>query len=166
MRDRLIGMALLVAAAMPSAAIAEDAAGNWLGMLHPSALVMLRLAVHIRADGHGGLQGTFDSLDENMTGTPLAEIESTPRTLSFKVPAVSGSYSGRWDAAAGPRRRSRLRAPHGGGGIRSTRQAMASAFRRTRRQLRLKEIRMHHRFARAKFAPLIALALVFALAGS
>src|SRR5438270_11074938 len=77
-------------AAFPAVAPGQDATGDWLGTLQPGALTTLRLAVHVRSDGHGGFQGTLDSLDQNSLGLPLADITATPETWSFKVPTVGG----------------------------------------------------------------------------
>src|SRR3954471_3769137 len=87
-------------AALPAAAEAQEATGDWVGMIQPVPLATLRLAVHIRPDGHGGLAGSLDSLDQKANGAPLADVAMQAQSLSFKVPAVGGSYSGRWDAAA------------------------------------------------------------------
>jgi D-alanyl-D-alanine-carboxypeptidase/D-alanyl-D-alanine-endopeptidase len=96
------GWLLLVAAliALPAAALGQDATGDWLGTLQTGPLVSLRLAVHIKADGHGGFQGTLDSLDQNTFGLPLVGLTATPEVLSFKVPTVGGAYSAKWDANA------------------------------------------------------------------
>src|SRR6476469_4170431 len=100
MRGISIGLTLFALALAPTAATAQSAAGVWIGMIQPAALVTLRLAVHLKSDGHGGLPGTIDSVDQNANGTPLADIAATPSRLSFKVPAVNGSYSGTWDPSA------------------------------------------------------------------
>jgi CubicO group peptidase (beta-lactamase class C family) len=91
---------LAVLAGFPAAALAQDATGDWLGSLQTGPLTTLRLAVHVKSDGHGGFQGTLDSLDQNTRGLPLSDVAATPEALSFKVPAVGGAYSGKWDAAA------------------------------------------------------------------
>ncbi len=81
-------------------ATAQEATGDWLGMLRPSPFAMLHLTVHIKPDGHGGFQGTLDSPDQNVSGLPLSDIAATAGVLSLKVPTISGIYSGKWDAAA------------------------------------------------------------------
>ncbi len=63
--------------------------------------VKLRLAVHIRRDANGALEGTLDSLDQNANGLPLAAVTAAADTLAFTVPVINGSYSAKWDAAAG-----------------------------------------------------------------
>ena len=101
MQGLLTRLVLIFALAFPpAAAFAQSATGNWVGMIQPASLATLRLAVHLRSDGHGGLAGTLDSLDQKANGTPLADVAATPSRLSFKVPAVGGSYSGAWDPGA------------------------------------------------------------------
>lgn len=92
--------AAVLAWSAPAPALAQEATGDWLGTLQTAPLVMLRLAIHIKPDGHGGLEGTLDSLDQNVNGLALSDISATAGILSFKAPAVGGAYSGKWDAAA------------------------------------------------------------------
>ncbi len=80
--------------------LAQEATGDWVGTLRASALVSLHFAIHIKPDGHGGLRGTMDSPEQNMSGLALSDISATADTLSFKVPAASAVYSGKWDATA------------------------------------------------------------------
>ncbi|MDB5692802.1 MAG: serine hydrolase [Alphaproteobacteria bacterium] len=86
--------------AWSTAALAQEAAGDWVGTLRASALVIIHFAVHIKPTGHGGLQGTMDSPEQNMSGLALSDISAREGALSFKVPAAKAVYSGRWDAAA------------------------------------------------------------------
>src|SRR4051812_25191738 len=101
MRGLLTRLVLLVAlGSVPAGALAQGAVGDWVGMIQPAPLATLRLAVHIRSDGHGGLTGSLDSLDQHANGTPLADVAAMQSTLSFKVPAVNGSYFAHWQSGA------------------------------------------------------------------
>lgn len=88
----LLGLILL-----PAAAGAQDAKGDWAGTLQVNATVELRLAVHIRATQSGALTGSFDSLDQQALGMPLANLTATAGRLSFDVPAVKGRYEATWN---------------------------------------------------------------------
>jgi CubicO group peptidase (beta-lactamase class C family) len=95
------GAALAVLALAGGEAIAQDAAGDWWGLLGPESgpRPPLRLAVHIKSDSAGALTGTFDSLDQKAIGLPLADISVKDGMLSFTLPSVEGRYAGRWDPA-------------------------------------------------------------------
>jgi len=77
-----------------SAAHAQTAVGDWQGTLKAGA-VSLRIAVHIAADANGQFSGTLDSLDQGARGIPLAAIVVGNSQLTFTVPAVSGSFTGK-----------------------------------------------------------------------
>lgn len=85
--------------ALPAAASAQDAKGDWAGTLAVNASVKLRLAVHITANESGALAGTFDSLDQQALGMPIANLAATSGSLSFDVPAVKGHYEATWNGA-------------------------------------------------------------------
>src|SRR5262245_48876174 len=84
---------LLIGAAV-SDAFGQSVAGDWQGTLRAGAM-NLRLAVHIAADPDGKLNGTLDSLDQGATGIRIGVITVTDRQVTFTVPAVAGSFTGR-----------------------------------------------------------------------
>jgi CubicO group peptidase (beta-lactamase class C family) len=90
---------LLLLIALPAAASAQDAKGDWAGTLEVNASVRLRLAVHIATNDSGTLAGTVDSLDQQALGMPVANLAATSGTLSFDVPAVKGHYEATWNDA-------------------------------------------------------------------
>jgi len=96
-----IAAPLLAAAAMAvsTPAAAQDAEGDWVGMLEPAPGTRLPLVVHIARNDAGALSGTMDSPTQGATGLPLAEIALAEGRLAFKVPAVAGEYAGTWNAA-------------------------------------------------------------------
>ena len=77
-----------------SMADAQTVAGDWQGTLNAGA-VSLRIALHITADPDGTFKGTLDSLDQGARGIPLGAVTITDRQVTFTVPAVSGSYTGK-----------------------------------------------------------------------
>ncbi len=90
-------LAAVLAFAAP--AMAEDAAGDWTGVVTTPAAA-LHVAVHIHATGAGGYTGTVDSPDQGAFDVPLAKVVVSEGRLSFDVPATHGSYAGQWDAGA------------------------------------------------------------------
>jgi hypothetical protein len=92
-------LSALLAAALPAAAFAEDAVGDWVGKVSPQG-VDLTIATHIKKDADGKLSGVAESPDQTTTSLPMADIVATPDTLSFAVPMVRATYAGKWDPAA------------------------------------------------------------------
>jgi serine-type D-Ala-D-Ala carboxypeptidase/endopeptidase len=90
-----VGVAL---AASPAAA--QDAAGDWVGVIEVSPEIRLPLIVHIKRDDAGVLSGTMDSPTQGVRGLPLTEIASDAGTLDFAVLAIGGTYKATWDAEA------------------------------------------------------------------
>ena len=85
----------------PAAALAApEATGDWAGVLEPAPGTRLPLVVHVRRDDAGALGGTMDSPTQGVSGLPLAGIAREGESLAFTVPAIGGSFQGRWDAAA------------------------------------------------------------------
>lgn len=66
--------------------IAGDYSGVLAGALH--------LKLHIAAAPDGGFAGTLDSLDQNAMGIPCADFQLDGANLSFRVPAVKGTWKG------------------------------------------------------------------------
>ncbi len=87
------GAILLLCAAMP--ARAEDAAGDWAGVLGGQ----LHLIVHIQKAPDGKLSGIVESVDQGDAKIPIDAIDATPDRLKFTVAAIAGAYDARWDDA-------------------------------------------------------------------
>jgi pimeloyl-ACP methyl ester carboxylesterase len=90
----VVGASFLMLIGTASMADDQTVAGDWQGTLNAGA-VRLRIAVHITADPNGQFKGTLDSLDQGARGIPLGSITIIDRQLTFTVPAVSGSYTGK-----------------------------------------------------------------------
>jgi CubicO group peptidase (beta-lactamase class C family) len=100
MTNVLKRIALLAAVANLATAVpatAQDAAGDWLGILEVAPGTRLPLVVHFKHDDAGAMSGTIDSPVQGVNGLPLAEILASDGRLAFTVPAISGHYEGSWD---------------------------------------------------------------------
>jgi uncharacterized protein len=90
----IVAAGFVLLAGNVSSAQEPTVAGDWLGTLKAGA-VSLRLAVHIAADPDGQFKGTLDSLDQGARGIPISAIAVNNGQLTFTVPAVSGSFTGK-----------------------------------------------------------------------
>ena len=89
------GMALMLA---PFAAVAEDAAGDWLGVIKlPNA--ELHVGVRLTKAADGSYSGVFDSFDQGVRNLPLSEVKATGDSLSFALTAPVARYDAKWDDA-------------------------------------------------------------------
>jgi hypothetical protein len=92
-------LAGLMAAATATTALAQDATGDWIGTVKtPGA--DLTITMHVKAGANGALEGYAGSPDQTPTPLPMADIVVKDGTLTFAVPMVQGTYSGKWDAGA------------------------------------------------------------------
>ena len=96
----LVKTLALAAVTIAAPAAAQEAAGDWAGVLQVSESVRLPVVVHVKRDDAGVLTGTLDSPSQGAVGLPLAEIAAAEGRLAFKVPAVGGEYAGTWDAGS------------------------------------------------------------------
>ena len=93
-----IAIGLIAAIAIAAPASAQEAAGNWVGVLEPVPGAQLPLVLHIARDEAGALSGTLDSPAQGVKGLPLAEVTAGAGRLSFTLPSIGASYAGQWDA--------------------------------------------------------------------
>ena len=82
-------------------AMAQEAAGDWHGVLNVPPSEQLRAAIHLSAGQGGGLEGTFDTPDRATYDVPLGDVVAKDGRLSFAIPRLRAIFSGTWDAAAG-----------------------------------------------------------------
>jgi D-alanyl-D-alanine-carboxypeptidase/D-alanyl-D-alanine-endopeptidase len=92
-------LAAFAAIAIAVPATAQEAVGNWAGVLEVAPGTRLPLAVHIERDVSGTLSGTMFSLAQG-AALPLAGIAVEGGSLAFSAPTIGGSYKGQWDAEA------------------------------------------------------------------
>ncbi len=94
-----IGLAAAMGLAMASgSAMAQDAKGDWWGLL-PAGRGWMRVVVHV-TPGAGGLAGTLDSPDQKVAGIALTDVVARDGKLTFAVPTIGGGFAGMWDAKA------------------------------------------------------------------
>jgi outer membrane receptor protein involved in Fe transport len=100
MRYGLLGGLLAATAviAAPIGAQAQEAAGDWHGVLVVGANV-LRIVVHIKAGPDGKLTGELVSPDQSPRGFPLADVAMSGDKLSFALPQIAAAYEGKWEPA-------------------------------------------------------------------
>ena len=92
---KLMFAAAALALLAGGAARAEDAAGDWAGVL----MGQLHVIIHLEKGSDGKWSGTLQSPDQGPTKIPVGEVDATPDHLKFTVPAIHGAYDGTWDAA-------------------------------------------------------------------
>ena len=71
-------------------AAAQEAAGDWVGVLDVGRERRLPLVVHIKRDDAGALTGTMDSPAQGATALPLAEIAARADGWRSRFPSVAG----------------------------------------------------------------------------
>lgn len=76
-------------------ALAEDAAGDWAGVIAGQ----LHVIIHLTRGADGKLGGVLESVDQGDVKIPLGTVDATADHLKFTLPAVNGSYDGTWDDA-------------------------------------------------------------------
>jgi hypothetical protein len=86
-------------AAACGAAQAQDAKGDWHGVLSVPNGPMLRFGLTINAKAGGGYEGYATSPDQGGEQIALDTAKVENGTLAFAIAAINGSYSGKWDAA-------------------------------------------------------------------
>lgn len=100
LKRMVLTLAALAALAIVAPATAQEAAGNWVGIIEPAPGSRLPLVLHVERDDAGTLSGTVDSPLQGVQGLPLAELMVEAGILSFTVPTIGGSYRGEWDEDA------------------------------------------------------------------
>jgi uncharacterized protein len=91
--------ALMMGALLVSAARAQEAAGQWNGLLSVSG-VELRIGEKIEQAG-GALTGSLTSPDQGPGEIPIQDVRMDQGKLTFAVPMIRGRYEGQWDAVQG-----------------------------------------------------------------
>lgn len=97
MHIKTSALALLVAAALGGSALAEDAAGHWVGAVKTPIGVELTIVAHLKPAAAGGLEGYAESPDQVLTPLPLSDVKATPDSLGFTISQVKATFAGAWD---------------------------------------------------------------------
>lgn len=91
---------LLAIVTLTAATPAPQAVGVWHGAMTLPGRGDFHVVVRIKEED-GGLTGVLESPDVSSQAQALTNVEVAGDVLTFKAPAVNGSYTGRWDAATG-----------------------------------------------------------------
>lgn len=95
-----LSVSVLAVGLLASAARAQDAVGEWNGLLKAGG-VELRIGVKIETAEGGALTGSLTSPDQGAASIPIGDIRLDEGKLTFAVPAIRGRYEGQWDATLG-----------------------------------------------------------------
>jgi pimeloyl-ACP methyl ester carboxylesterase len=104
MIGRLRGLAAVAALSLlligPSRALAEDAVGEWVGVLTlPPPTGVSHVGVRLKKAADGSLSGGWNNMDQGGRNLTLADVKSDGQTLSLSVPIRSSHFEGKWDPA-------------------------------------------------------------------
>ena len=95
-RSRAVARLLPLAATLAvGGAAAEEAAGDWNGLL----LGRLHIVVHVTKDATGRYGATLESPDQGKFVLPAEQVVADADHLDFKIARIGGSYVGTWDTA-------------------------------------------------------------------
>ncbi len=68
--------------------------GAWEGALDVGGQE-LRIVIHVRASGGGGLEASMDSPDQGATGIPVASVATAGDSIRLDLSGIGASYTGR-----------------------------------------------------------------------
>ncbi|MCO5284964.1 MAG: lysophospholipase [Chitinophagaceae bacterium] len=74
---------------------AQNAAGDWKGILHVGN-VQLAIEFHFQKNDAGVLTGTWDSPDQGAFGLPFSQIRVTQDSLIADIETINGNYTGKF----------------------------------------------------------------------
>lgn len=87
----------LMTSALGGTALAEDAAGHWIGTVKTPIGVELTIVAHFKPATVGGLEGYAESPDQVLTLLPLSDVKATSDSLGFTINQVKAAFAGTWD---------------------------------------------------------------------
>ena len=96
-----IAAGLLFVLTFSGAALAADAAGDWLGTLTVRPGLDLRIALHVVGAPQGSYSATWDSVDQDLFDAPVQDMAVAGDALSFKIASLGAVYTATWDPAGG-----------------------------------------------------------------
>ena len=99
MKGAMRALAIPAAVAIAAPAAAQEAAGDWLGVLEPQPGTRLPLVIRIKRDDKGTLAGTMDSPRKASRGWRSPTSRSRPEACPSPC-RRSAAATRRWDAAA------------------------------------------------------------------
>jgi D-alanyl-D-alanine-carboxypeptidase/D-alanyl-D-alanine-endopeptidase len=90
---------LAMTLSLTSTANAQDATGDWKGVLSLTPDLQVRIAIHLKPNPHGGMDGAIDSPDQGVYGKPIVATVANGK-LSFTDAAINAQYAATWDPTA------------------------------------------------------------------
>jgi uncharacterized protein len=90
---RMFAVGVLLALAV-GAVSAEDAAGDWGGLLAGQ----YHIVVHVTKEGAGHYKAALESPDQGSVVLPADDVVTDANHFSFTIPKISATYTGHWDA--------------------------------------------------------------------
>jgi pimeloyl-ACP methyl ester carboxylesterase len=93
MKKTLINAGIAFALAVSMPVFAEDATGDWTGMVNGS----LRINVHVSKSADGQWEGVLQSPDQSNASFKVDKIDSSSKQLSFSLAKFNASYAAEWD---------------------------------------------------------------------
>jgi pimeloyl-ACP methyl ester carboxylesterase len=93
MKTSLALISTVLALALAAPAFAEEAAGDWGGLL----MGQLHIIVHVKKDDKGQYSASLESPDQGAFVLPADAVTATPDHLAFAITKINGSYDGVWD---------------------------------------------------------------------
>jgi pimeloyl-ACP methyl ester carboxylesterase len=97
MRKIILALAAALSLA-PGLAFAEDAAGDWVGVLKAGG-AELHVGLRLQKAADGSVSGVFDSFDQGVRNLPVSDVAAAPDSLSFAIKPASARFEGKWDPA-------------------------------------------------------------------
>ncbi|MFP5391890.1 MAG: alpha/beta hydrolase family protein [Gammaproteobacteria bacterium] len=93
-RSAAVHLFALTAAVSAGSALAEEAAGDWSGLLAGQ----LHLLVHVTKNADGHYAATLESPDQGQFVLTADKVAADADHFSFAIPKIGGSYAGTWNA--------------------------------------------------------------------
>ena len=84
----------LTATLAAGSALAEEAAGDWSGLLAGQ----LHIVVHVSKDAGGHYGAVLESSDQGKFVLPADQVAADADHFSFTIPKIRGSFAGTWNA--------------------------------------------------------------------
>ena len=94
MKSFVAASLLALAATLTAGASAEEAAGDWNGLLGGQ----LHVIVHVTKDAAGRYDARLESPDQGSFVLPADEVVADAGHFSFRIPKIGGSFTGTWNA--------------------------------------------------------------------
>jgi uncharacterized protein YbaP (TraB family) len=93
------GLAAALVLGLAAGARAEEAAGDWTGVLKTAPYGDLTLALHLKKDADG-YSGAFDDVTLGYMNLAIGNITVSGDHIAMAIPAAQATYEATWDPAA------------------------------------------------------------------